>query len=332
MKRIRWLILLILCSSGCTERIVVNIDPPEYKLVFYPVITNNKNIILNLSPSESILSDSVPPLKNAHVIIKDNNIPVDTVLIDNLGKGSSKIIPVNEHIYSFLAQADGFPNASCSVKLPLPVQSFVVDTSYISDPFSGKFINARIRLLDNAVSTDYYKVTINIRDYYYAHRYRDGVEYDTLIIGKIEREVLANNSIIDYFKTTYYNTYVIAEDQITFEDVKHFRYKLGSEIYYDGREFYFSDALFNGKELTISLLTYELGYLTVPAKYEIEVTTISEDLYKGLKSFARYGSKEDANLPFSEEVSIYSAVEGGYGFPVAYTTKVDTSYSVPGLK
>jgi hypothetical protein len=330
MKKVSLLILLILCFSGCTEKINVDFNPPTKKLVFYPVLTNDTRMIFNLSASTNILSDSFPVLRNPKIFIEDNNVSLDTVNVDNKGQGLSKIQALPGHLYNFKAIADGYSEASCSSILPLPPEFEIVDTLYQSY-FSIKYLEFKIKLIDNVNSNDFYKATIYRKEYVTTYVYRDGMVYDTSYASYWKPRVLANSSIIDYFMTSM-RTYMMAEDEITFEDVKHFRYKLGSEIFFDGREFYFSDALFNGKEILISLIAEEINRSAYKEKYVIEVTTISEDLYKGLKSYAMYGSKEDANLPFSEEVSIYSAVKGGYGFPVAYTTKVDTSYSVPGLK
>jgi hypothetical protein len=128
------------------------------------------------------------------------------------------------------------------------------------------------------------------------------------------------------------NRYFLAQDEITFGDESDFSTKLGSEILFSGSEFYFADELFNGQDFIIDLIP---GFETTsgsPKRYMFELSSISEDFYLGVKSYSKYGTKEHANLPVSEDVSIYSSVNGGYGFPVSSNTVIDSSYWMPFVK
>lgn len=326
MKQYTVIILLFLAISGCTKELKLNFEEPSKKIVLYPILTNNKNIIIKMSAPAGILSNNFPVLDDATVVITDNDVPVDTVKIDSKGKGYSKIIPVAGHEYGFRATAKGFPEASCTVQLPEPVEALSVDTAYLSFPFSGQFMRARLRIKDDPNATNYYMATIYRKRFTITHIYRGEVTYDSTIIRIWKPRVLANNPVIDFFCIMNGDMFMLANDEITFGDGSSYRYQLGSEIYFDGKEYYFSDDLFNGKEIILDLMAQETNLSYDPEKYMIEISSISKDYYLGLKSYARYGTKEQADLPVVQEVSIYSAVNGGYGFPVAFTPVIDSSY------
>jgi hypothetical protein len=328
MKQYKVIIIIFLVISGCTKELKVNFEEPLKKIVLYPFLTNNKNITIKMSAPTGILSNNFPILNNAAVIITDNDVPVDTVEIDSKGNGFSKIMPVPDHEYGFRATATGYPEAVCAAKLPEPVEALSVDTAQLSF-YNTNYIRARLRIKDDPNTINYYKATIYRKKFSTIRIFRGKepniVTYDSTHISIWKPRVLANNPVIDFFSIET-GGFLLAQDAIAFADGSDFRYELGSEIYFDGKEYYFSDDLFNGKELVIDLFAEENNISTFPEKYMIELSTISKDYYLGLKSYAGYGTKENANMPVSEEVSIYSAVKGGYGFPVAFTTVIDSSY------
>jgi hypothetical protein len=331
MKQYTVIIFLFFVISGCTKELEVNFGEPSKKIVFYPFLTNNKNIIIKMSGPASILSNNFPVLDNATVVITDNDVPVDTVVINPDGKGYSKIIPVSGHEYGFRAKATGYPEAVCTAKLPEPVEVLSVDTAYLLFQFT-KYMRARLRIKDDPNTINYYKATIDRKGFIPIQiqrgEYPNIVNYDSIRIRIFKPQLYANIPDIGFFYTSV-GTFILAQDVIDFSDASNFRYELGSEIFFQGSEFYFPDDLFNGKELILDILVGPEIKSFAPEKYMIELSSISEDYYLGLKSYARYGTKEKADLPVAEEVSIYSAVKGGYGFPVAYTSVIDSSFWMP---
>jgi len=329
MKQYRVIILLFLGILGCTKELNVDFGEPSKKLVLYPILTNNKDIIIKMSGPAGILSTNFPVLNNATVIITDNGVPVDTVKIDLKGKGNSKIIPIPDHEYGFKATATGYPEAICAAQLPKPVETLsIVDTAHFSF-YNMNYIRVRLRIKDDPNTINYYKVTIYRKKFVTTHIYRgiypNIISYDTTYISIWKPRLLANNPVIDFF----YNgvgSFLLARNEINFGDGSHFTFELGSETYFDGIEYYFPDDLFNGKEMILDLIVEETNISSFPEKYMIELSSMSEDYYRGFKSYARYGTKEQADLPVVEEVSIYSAVNGGYGFPIAYSSVIDSSY------
>lgn len=328
MKYSTAIILLLLAISGCTKELKIDFGEPSKKIVLYPVLTNNKKITIKMSGPAGILSNSFPILEKATVIITDNNIPVDTVTMDKKGNGYSKIIPTAEHEYGFTATASGYHEAFCTTKLPKPAESFSVDTVHLYVHFL-KHMTARLRIKDNPNSADYYKATIYSKRILTYTVIKPPISYDSIATSTSSIELNANIPDIGFFYYPGRGRFLLAQDAINFEDESGLKFKLGSEIYYQGSEFYFPDDLFNGKELILNIMVGSSIGAFYPGTYIIELSTISEDYYKGVKSYARYGTKENANFPVSEEVSIYSAVKGGYGFPIASTAIIDSSYQMP---
>lgn len=324
MKHIKILLYLLLLS-GCTKELNVDFGEPSKKIVLYPVLSNNKKITIKMSGPTSILSTSFPILENAGVIISDNEKPVDTVIINSKGNGYSKIIPLPGHKYEFRASATGYPEAVCEAQLPNPVESLIVDTSHVYFNFN-KNLKVRLRIKDDPNAINYYKATIYLKTFHMHETFwtPNRIIIDTSYTRIFQLTSSANIPDIGFF---YYPTqkFFLASDKNAFADGSDFKYEFGSEFYFQGLEFYFPDDLFNGKEIILNIIAGSPTTNQIE-KYMIELSTISEDYYKGLKSYARYGTKEMENLPMSEEVSIYSAVNGGYGFPIASTTVCDSSF------
>jgi hypothetical protein len=334
MKYSSVLILLLIVFSGCTKELKVDFGEPSKKIVLYPIVTNNKKIVVKMSGAAGILSNSFPVLDDPTVVITDNNTPVDTVTIDKQGNGYSKIIPFKGHEYGFTASATGYPNAITATRLPDPVLDLQTDTTYQYFDRYDKLLKVRIRIKDDPDQINYYKVTLNLKQYRTISVLRriGGilVAYDSsyIHIGR-PNQLYANLPDLDFFRHLWRNQYLLAQDVLTFNDESPIRTSLGSEVFIVGSEFYFSDNVFNGKEKIFELLPRSDIKSYYPEKYLIELSSVSEESYMGVKSFARYGTKEKANLPVSEEVSIYSAVKGGYGFPITTTTVIDSSFSKP---
>jgi hypothetical protein len=316
---------------GCTKELSINFTEPSKKIVLYPFVTNNRNIVIKMSAPAGILSNSFPVLNDATVVITDNDVPVDTVMINEKGRGISKIIPVPDHEYGFRATASGYPEAFCIAQLPKPVESFSVDTAYLSFHYS-KYLRTRLRIKDDPNTTNYYRATLNKKSYHTIQiqtgEYPNIITYDSTHISISKPQLYANIPDIGFFYTSI-GLYILAHDVVDFSDASGFRNELGSEIYFEGDEFYFPDDLFNGKETILDIIVGSEIRSSCPAKYMIELSSISEDYYLGVKSYAKYGTKEYTDLPVTEEVSIYSAVKGGYGFPLAYSSVIDSTFWMP---
>jgi hypothetical protein len=328
-------ILLLIVFCACSKELKVDFGEPSKKLVLYPNLTNNTRMSIKLSGVAGILSNSFPALDNPTVVITDNNVPVDTVTIDIKGNGYSKVIPLPEHEYSFKATAAGYPDAICIVKLPDPVIELSIDTSYVYFQYS-KVLKARIRIKDDPFKNNYYKVTAKIQKYFTKTTRRINgvyVTYDSTYSKLLQPpQMFASIPETGFFFCPSLNSYFLAQVDITFVDKFDFSTKLGSEVLFSGTEFYFPDELFNGQDFIIDLIP---GFETTSgsqSKYIFELSSISEDYYLGVKSYSRYGTKEHANLPVSEDVSIYSSVNGGYGFPMSSNTVIDSSYWMPFVK
>lgn len=331
MKYSSVLILLLIVFSGCTKELKVDFGEPSKKIVLYPIVTNNKKIVVKMSGAAGILSNSFPVLDKPTVVIADNNIPVDTVTIDKKGNGYSKITPVPEHEYTFIATATGYPAAMCTVKLPGPVVELTIDTSYLYFRYDRK-MRARLKIKDDPLTSNYYKITVKVKDYNTTRKYRriDGiyVAYDSSYTSLSNSfQIYASIPETGFFFQQGLNRYFLAQHEVSFSDESVFRTKLGSETLYSGSEFYFPDELFNGSEFIVDLfLGSGACYSGSPARFMFELSSISEDYYLGIKSYSKYGTKENANLPVSEEVRIYSSIEGGYGFPLSSNTVIDSSF------
>lgn len=331
MKQIKLIFFLILSiSAGCKKELNVDFGAPSKKIVLYPVLTNNKNITIKMSGPTSILSTNFPSLENARVVISDNDVPVDTVIINSKGNGYSKIMPIPDHTYEFRATATGYPVAICEAELPKPVESLIVDTAHINF-FLLKELSVQLRIKDDPNTLNYYKATIYIKTfhtheiYYYPNRIINDTSY-THISQLMSYANIPDNG---FFYYPSIGKFILTQDKNAFADGGNFKYEFGSETYFQGTEFYFPDDLFNGKEIILNIIVGSSITTNQTEKYMIELSTISEAYYKGLKSYARYGTKEMENLPMSEEVSIYSAVTVGYGFTLASTTVCDSSFWRP---
>jgi hypothetical protein len=314
-------LFLSLIIFGCVKVLQVDFGEPARKIVLYPFLTANQPITIKMSAPASILVNEFPQLINPIVVITDNDVPADTVIINTSGKGFSDIVPLPDHLYEFYAFAENYPVSSCTAQLPKPVQGIEIDTFHVFAR-NIKHVNFKLKIKDDPNSNDFYKISINRKKYVTS---RISFNHDTSFVTIWNSPVYVNNPIVDFF-SIFSKTLLLAKEGFSFTGETHYRTDFGSEVYLNGYDYYFNDVLFNGKETTLNLMVPEVNPTLSPEKYMVELSTLSKDYYQGLKSYAVYGSKEDLDLPIKEEVSIYSAVKGGYGFPVSYVTVCDSTF------
>lgn len=317
---------------SCTKVLDLDINEPSGKLVLYPILSDNRAIIIKLSAPAGILSENFPILEDGKVVITRNGEPADTVLISPDGSGVSEIVPLPGEKYEFSASATGYPTAYCEAVMPYPVEGLAVDTSYNVYFLYQKQFCVRLKIKDDPSTKNFYRTTVYLKKYITTTIIKQTesgyIIFDSSYVAVGKPELYSN--IPDYgFFSNWEGRFLLAQDQIDITEGQGFRYDFGSEVYYQGREYFFSDELLNGKDFSVNIIVGGPLSSANFEKYIIEVSSISEDYYNGVKSYARYGTREYSKLPYSEEVSIFSSVMGGYGFPLASSTIIDSSYVMP---
>lgn len=331
MKILSTLVFLLVIFNGCSKELNINLNEPEKKIVLYPFLSNDKAIVIKMSAPTGVTSNSFPKLANAFVVITENNVPVDTVTINAKGKGISKVTSKPNRMYGFNAFADDYPKATCYAQLPSKPEIISMDTSYFLKNGSS-LIKIRLRIKDDPTSTNYYKVNIINKALRISTKFRgtpaNYERYDSVYFSNWNSDFDSNSTTLEFFFTRGNQSFILAKEKELFADGGTYSTQYGSDTYYYGNESYYSDVLSGGNEFTINIILNLFSggaSFTTNDKYLIEVTSIGADYYNGVKSYANYGTVRSANLPFSEEVSIYSAVQGGHGFPLAYYTVIDSS-------
>jgi hypothetical protein len=100
--------------------------------------------------------------------------------------------------------------------------------------------------------------------------------------------------------------------------------------YYDYQSLMFSDALFNGNEINLSLIIYD-PYLNddeLLTGVKLYLSNITEDYYRFTKTFLKNQRAQSPSIFYGdlEYINVYSNIKNGYGlFKTFSTDSVDIS-------
>jgi len=336
-RTIFYFAILILLINSCKKDIVFNFDKTENKLVLYPYLFNNLNITVKLFRSRSIIDTTTSLPKNGKVIVFDNHIPVDTISINSKGIGLSDIIAVKGHQYRFLASADEYKDAECTVQIPNPVKQITVDTNWVNIPYgympgTERYLKITTTLFDEGSTTDYYKISCNqeakVRtldqtggQYNYVYKIRSG-----------QSRIILKHPFVEFFLDGGNNTYYTAQINQSILNNESNTISFNNEEYFQGYEFYLEDKLFQGGKVEIISFIREsdLWYLNTNLNFKeyvlfTEISTINQEYYLSLKSLSAYNIKQKEDFSFGEIAPIYSSVLGGFGFPAAINQKSEST-------
>lgn len=289
-------IVVGLMSLSC-EKVIhdpkIEQQPPL--LVVYALLSPEKIFEVYVSRSISILdiNGKVSFDTVSQVVIFENKQVIDTLVFQS--KTMSYVSKVGKtpkpgNTYTVEVSSTDFSKAVAETYIPQPVGISKVEFSsnklrvFIDDPISTDNYYLLCVYYMNASKNDYDDPYQNLPDSFLIHY--------TTRNQIIELFSSSSTNFIDFQLTSH-------EDGIDYEN----DYRVGAD------KVVFSDATFNGKQLTLDLENIDYKNIQIG----VYLTNLSVDYYYYIRSRAAYKDFDDF---ISERVAIYSNVKNGYGFVI----------------
>ncbi len=324
MKKIIYYIILLTTILSCEETVEnFKIEEKPSKLVINALFGSDSTIKLHISKSLSLYDkDSIYIVNNANIEVIENNTSAHTLNYLEDGWYTSTSLFLKEGAqYQVNASAPGFEDITSIIKMPQKPEIISIDTGLIqiNSPdcmgcMPNNYIELKVKFKDAAESDDYYMLNAK-----------------TWIKNYEGKEVQVYDQQYDY----YYYDWIITDSSLSLNDIfiqsdanfvelvkDYSYYYFASQDYTtSGDALFFSDNLFNGDEVSLTLL-FNIYDFTADTAEEIYfyLSKITEEHYYYINSLAKAGDV-DGN-PIAEKVTIYNNIENGLGHIMGFSTEL----------
>lgn len=300
MLKIKYIIIIILVAGtfSCKKIIDYKIPDNGRKLVLNSFISTNDSINVNISKSLHILDNgNYELISDAVVNLFEDGVFIETLKHNGYGNYNSTLnfTPKEGKTYKIEAWNDELEKVTASETIPHKIKINSIDTAQVvfasTDDFFGsdeeqEVYEFKINFQDNADEKNYYMIKFKTA---YVYEYNGDSIYDIYDAGYI----MYNDVIIERY-LSYQNAVI------------------------------FSDDLFDGETLSLSLYMNKYNFYSENTPVIIELYSISESYYK--YSISLDQQQEIDGNPFAEPVQVYNNIEKGYGIFAGYTVDKDTLY------
>jgi hypothetical protein len=306
--------LLLISLSSCVKELDYDDLDFEKEIVLNGLIYQDSIIKVHVARTKSIIDmDSILPfLENAEVKLYENGVFIENLKHDSLGSYSSSIKTKANSSYLLEARTNEIGSASASFSFK-EIKKFRLSNIEYQ-------VHDTILSIDKPVKTDTSLMWVSLNfDMIFLDEAETEDYYDFIAFGTFNPCVHRR----EYFSDTEYIEYLTLSESKTFRlsfsnhnDSE--KYSPGHGSSYNGYEqnFYMSDEMFNGDEVTFSLRASY--YTTKIEPIEITLYCFPYDYIFFHTSGYRY--IRAADNPFSQPINIYSNVENGLGIVCAVTT------------
>ncbi|GHV08326.1 hypothetical protein FACS1894160_2430 [Bacteroidia bacterium] len=283
MKQFCYFILLILFTS-CTSDADFNIPANRGKLVLNSLITPDEPIVVDISASIPITETIYPKIKDAIVLLYENDVFIDTLTYADDRKYKTDYIPKAGATYTLVVNAPGYNQISATDIVPkltmkaenLTSVSYEYPTIYKDHNVMGTLDFDLTD--DSATELNYYEIQV----------------FDTFSWGG------------EVYRAT--PGYWVSNEVVSLpEDGPH----IGSLL--------FTNKVFQGKTVHFSIFVAreKCPYIKIrkisPAYYEYKNAWYLHDYYK------TWRTEDDDVLFKGEPIKMFTNVEGAYGIFASYS-------------
>ncbi|HBF89149.1 MAG TPA: hypothetical protein DDX39_10950 [Bacteroidales bacterium] len=295
-KNVLLLILFLITIFSCRKIIDYKIPDSGRKLVVNSFFNSEDTIKINLSKSLHILDDAEYEFINDAVvsIYEDDQFVENLTFTSNGNYTSNYFIPSQGKNYKIVAWNDDFDEVSAIDYVPNSVLINSVDTA------TTTFVSQN-GTLNNTIEENVYEFNINFDDPSGDNYYMIKMQY----IYKYQYEGETFTYLYDIYDLKY-NDVIIEK----------FLSNQGAVI--------FSDDLFEGENLNLSLFVSKYNFYTLQTPVIISLYSISEAFYK--YSISLDEQQNVAGNPFAEPVQVYNNVTDGYGIFAGYSVEKFTVF------
>lgn len=285
MKNYILILMLFTLFGSCIKTLDLEEKNKSSKLVVNSLFTPNSDWIVRVTRSLSVLDrGELSEVKNATVrILDENNVFIVLLAYNNNGYYFSTLnLPIIGKRYKIEVSASGFKTVTsenyCPQK-PIITSISGVDKRGID----GRDIRSvKLKIQDKINEKNFYGFNMNFIEYSIDTNLSTG-GYDTNYISTYTSFLNSNHPYVDPVEDESSNPFITL-----------------------------SDNLFDGKTQEITF--YDNLFVNNPNNYfvnSVNVTALSEESYKYIKSYRAYLLTEDN--PFAEPVQVFSNINNGFG-------------------
>jgi hypothetical protein len=276
-------IIIPFLFTGC--ELVVDVDIPieQRQLVLNSFFTPDSVWRAKLSASQHILDDGPYELvEDAQIIVMDGEDTIDTLTYDSLGYYTSNNgKPAYNKSYTIRATAANYRPVESTSSCPKPITAEFSSLQTGVGEIQEPVHSFTIKFIDSP-ERDFYQV-MAIAEYRQTNPYTGQ--------GFLNR----------------YNAHIWSEDPA-----------INAKEIANSEGFFFSDALFNGKEFSLNVKMSPNHWGTsTKIKYYVFLRSLNEDYYryKTTSLLQNYTSSD----PFAQPVKVFNNIENGFGIFAGYS-------------
>ncbi len=259
MKKLYLLIFIITISiTSCEKEIDINIKNSPPKIVINSKIFEDSTVSANIYRTSYIneYNHNLWYIDTAIVKLYNENILIEELTLDSLGKYSGKQRIKPNSNYTISASVRGFETATSQITTLYKVPFLSIDSlgASINVETQKTVYRFCIKFKDDGATNDYYMI-----------------DFSDNAVGTESTEIYSNDPAIE-----------VGKDGYTYPD--------GITWYWN---FYFSDELFNGNEYTFTFLVPQYK---VDEGFNVNLSHITKAYFKYIQTYEAQNSKDGLEM------------------------------------
>ena len=252
------LLLVIFASlTSCQKVIDIELPPSDPKIVVNSFFTDNSPIKIHLSKSIAVLENTIPECTGATVILRENNIIIDTLFFQS-GYYYSHILAEINNNYALEVIVPGMETVFCEDLIPEQalLQNYVCTDSVLIDE-DGFIINELKLDFQDSAGPSFYEVQLSAK-------YIIDNNYTSIWFMKNSDPIITSTGLLDYNPKT-----LIFTDKMF--DGKHCSVKI-----------YFATQAYADYNLTITFRSVSESYYKYKERQFSYLFSLENDIFSGM--------------------------------------------------
>jgi hypothetical protein len=252
------LLLVIVASlTSCQKVIDIELPPTDPKIVVNSFFTDNSPIKIHLSKSIAVLENTFPECNGATVILRENNIIIDTLFFQS-GYYYSHILAEINNNYALEVIVPGMEKVFCEDLIPEKalLQNYVCTDSVLIDE-DGFIINELKLDFQDSAGPSFYEVQLSAK-------YIIDNNYTSIWFKKNSDPIITSTGLLDYNPKT-----LIFTDRMF--DGKHCSVKI-----------YFATQAYADYNLTITFRSVSESYYKYKERQYAFLFSLENDIFSGM--------------------------------------------------
>lgn len=251
------LFVIVASLTSCQKVIDIELPPTDPKFVVNSFFTDNSPIKIHLSKSIAVLENTFPECNGATVILRENNIIIDTLFFQS-GYYYSHILAEINNNYALEVIVPGMEKVFCEDLIPEKalLQNYVCTDSVLIDE-DGFIINELKLDFQDSAGPSFYEVQLSAK-------YIIDNNYTSIWFKKNSDPIITSTGLLDYNPKT-----LIFTDRMF--DGKHCSVKI-----------YFATQAYADYNLTITFRSVSESYYKYKERQYAFLFSLENDIFSGM--------------------------------------------------